>query len=118
MALKSDLMAAGLPAAIANKLGLDPVASVTAAGTTQTTATALAGNNANVSTPTIGGGVKLQATEGTTTIYNSGPNTLTIYPPVGSTIVGLAANAGLTLCAGSSVLMVPNGSNIQQTLGL
>jgi hypothetical protein len=112
MALKSDLMAAGFPAGQANKLGLDPSAAVTAAGTTQGTATALAGNNANVTTSSVSAGVKLQATEGSSFVYNTGPNTLTVYPPVGSTILGLAVNAGLTVAAGSGVLCIPNGANI------
>jgi hypothetical protein len=118
MALKSDLMAAGLPAGIANKLGLDPLTTVTAAGTTQGTATALASNNVNVTTSSIGAGIRLQATEGSTYVNNLGPNTLTVYPPVSSTIVGLAQNAGLTLASGSSAWLIPNGIYIQQVLGL
>lgn len=112
MALKSDLMATGMPAVQATKLAFDPSAAVTAAGTTQGTATALAGNNANVTTSSIGAGIKLQATEGYAYAYNAGPNTLTVYPPVGSTMIGLAVNAGLTVAAASGVLTVACGTNI------
>lgn len=111
MPTKAELMAAGLPAAAATKLGLDPLTSFTAAGTTQGTATALTANFANVTNNTINGGVILGAPFETTMVYNTGPNTLLIYPPVGGQFVGLALNAAFTLAAANSVIINGDGIN-------
>lgn len=95
MALKSDLLFSSLPPAAANKLGFDSLQSVTAAGSTQGTATSLNTNCANVTTSIISSGVIITAPIEYNYIYNSGPNTLTVYPPVGSNFLGLAANVGV-----------------------
>lgn len=112
MTQKSELMAAGMPAAQASKLGLDPLTAVTAAGTTQGTATLLTANNTKVTTSSIGAGVQLNAWTEQSNVYNSGPNTLTIYPPTGSTFVGLALNAGLTVATNSGARFWPAGLSI------
>jgi hypothetical protein len=111
MPTKAELMATGLPAATAAKLGLDTLTAFTAAGTTQGTATLLTANFANVTNNTINGGVILGAPFETTMIYNSGPNTLLIYPPVGGTFVGLSQNAGFTLATANSVIINGDGIN-------
>jgi hypothetical protein len=113
MATKAELMATGMPASQANKLGLDPTSSVTAAGTTLATATVLAGNNSNVTTSSIGGGVQLQGDFDQAYVYNAGPNTLTIYPPSASAnFIGLAAGVGATVAAGSGATCWPSDLGI------
>ena len=103
MALKSELMAGGLPYALANKLGFEPLTAYTAAGTTQGTATALVANNANVTTSSIGGGVIMVSPNQKYMVYNAGPNVLTVYPPVGNAFAGLATNAGVQVAPLNSV---------------
>jgi hypothetical protein len=112
MPLKSDLMAASLPYEAASKLGFDTPQTVTAAGTTQATATPLNCNCATVSTPTISGGVIITETNSTTSLFNSGPNTLIVYPAVGVTILGLAVNQGLTVANQSGVTLVGAGTSM------
>ncbi len=104
MALKSELMAVGMPASQANRLGYEPVANVTAAGTTQATATLLTVNNANVTTPTVGAGVQVGA-EQKYFIYNVGTNVLSVYPVTGGAFSGLGTNVALTIAAGATLLL-------------
>jgi hypothetical protein len=111
MPTKAELMATGLPAATAAKLGLDPLTAFTAAGTTQGTATLLTANFANVSVPSPNLGVILGAPFETTLLYNTGPNTLLIYPPVNGTFVGLSQNAAFTLATANSVIINGDGIN-------
>jgi len=112
MALKSDLMAGSLPWEAANKLGFDVLQTVTAAGTTQTGATALNTNCANVTTSSIGAGVIITEPNARNFIWNAGPNTLTIYPPVGQNFVNLSANVGFTLASGNGVTIEGDGTTL------
>ena len=72
---------------------------ISAAGTTQGTATALTAGTNYVSTVASGAGVVLLGlTAGSAqTVYNAGANTLKVYPPTGSKINQLAANAATLL---------------------
>lgn len=112
MPLKSDLMSSSLPWEAAGKLGFDVLQNITAAGTTAGTATALGCNFANVTTSTIGAGVILTEQSTTGYIYNSGPNTLTVYPLTGSNFVGLGANVGLNVATGSALTYAGGGTNV------
>lgn len=119
MASKAELMAAGLPGAVATKLGVDGgVNTATAAGTTQGTATTLTSNFVNVTTSTIGGGVIIGLPFERNFVWNSGPNTLTVYPPVGGTVIGLAQNVGVTVAANSGVFMEGDGINFLSNVAL
>jgi hypothetical protein len=109
MALKSELMAGGMPATLASKLGFDPLTAYTAAGTTQATATLLTGNAANVTTALANAGVLIKRMNERNIIYNIGPNVLTIYPDVNGTIAGLAKNAGTQLAAGKTATFEGDG---------
>jgi len=111
MPSKQELMASSLPASAASKIGVEALTSFTAAGTTQTTATALTANFANVTTSSINAGVIIGAPFERTFVYNSGPNALTVYPPVGGTFVGLALNAGATVASGSGLAVEGDGVN-------
>lgn len=112
MPSKAELMASGLSYNVAGKLGVEPLAAVTAAGSSQTTATALTGSFANVTTSVIGSGVKVFSMFDRNFIYNSGPSTLTVYPAVGGAIVGLATNVGMTLAPNNGVILEGDGSNL------
>lgn len=112
MPSKAELMASGLAYNVAGKLGVEPLASVTAAGSSQTTATALVGSFANVTTSLIGSGVKLFSAFDRNFVWNAGPSTLTVYPPTGCTIVGLAQNAGMTLAPNNGVIVEGDGTNL------
>jgi hypothetical protein len=79
---------------------------VTAAGTTQATATPLTGSINTVSTVASGTGVNLPASYGglAITVINSGANALLVYPAQGAadTINGLAATNGVSLFPGTA----------------
>ncbi len=72
---------------------------ISAAGTTQATATALTNALNGVTTVGAGAGVVLYAGSAgdCQIVYNGGANPLKIYPPSGATINQLAANAPMTL---------------------
>ena len=112
MTLRSSLMSSSLPWEAADKIGFDPVTNVTAAGTTQLTATALNTNNANVTTSSINAGVIIGQPGSVNFIYNAGPNTLTVYPPVGVNFVGLAANVGFTLATINGIMIESAGTTL------
>lgn len=79
---------------------------VSAAGTTQGTATAINADVVNVSTVASGAGVVLPLVgHGSMTVYNSGANALKIYPPSGAQINGLGSNAAMTLPTSTCVTL-------------
>lgn len=110
MAQKQELMAASAPPALASKLGLDALTTFAAAGSGQSSATALTANCWNVTSGT--GGVILPAnTENFFGVNNSG-SSITLYPPVGSAINGGTTNAGFTIGNGKSAFGMVSGLNI------
>ena len=78
---------------------------VSAAGTTQGTATALTVDYNVITTAAASSGVVLPtATAGRRiVIVNKGANTLSIYPATGGTIDALAANAAIQVAANGSI---------------
>ena len=78
--------------------------SLTAAGTTQATATPVRNSTNQFSTVAPGSGVMLGIVPvgGSVTIYNDGANVLRVYPPLGGQIAGAGANGAVTLAAGAS----------------
>jgi hypothetical protein len=118
MPSKQALMAGSLPSLAANELGSDASSTATAAGTTQATATQLTSNLVNVTTSSVNAGVIVSDMNGRNMIYNAGPNTLTVYPQSGGTIIGLAKNAGFTLAALTSVLLEGDGVNLMAIAGI
>ena len=80
---------------------------ISAAGTTQATATQLTDENADVSTVAAGAGVALSVILSPgefQAVFNSGANALKVYPPSGMSINALAANAAMTLATNTGVL--------------
>ena len=73
---------------------------VTAAGTTQATATLLINGLNGIKTAAAGSGVILtpnNLTSDCQVVFNGGANAVVVYPPVGSQINSLTANTGMTL---------------------
>lgn len=80
-------------------------AAVSAAGTTQATATALTADYNVVTTVGAGSGVVLPATVAGLAIevINKGASALLVYPPVSSAFDGLATNAAISLPVGMAI---------------
>jgi len=79
---------------------------VTAAGTTQATATELTAADSEVTTVASGAGVVLNRllTSGEEmTVFNAGLNGLKVYPPTGMKFNSLPANAAMTLSVNTGV---------------
>lgn len=111
MALQIDLMGAGMPGEQAVLLGQGVLASVTAAGTTAGTATAITGSQTQITSAAGATGVILPATATLTRLFfirnliaSTAP--LNIYPPTGGRINNMAANAPLIVPAGESALLM------------
>ena len=78
---------------------------VSAAGTTQGTATAISADVVNVSTVASGAGVILPLVPGgSMLVYNSGANPLKVYPPLAGAINQIATNGAMTLPQYSSCI--------------
>lgn len=78
----------------------DAGTSLSAAGTTQGTATELVNADNEVTTVASGAGVvlaSLGSAGDTQTVFNAGANPLKIYPPSGKSINALTANLPMTL---------------------
>ncbi len=105
MATADDIMGGGFSAGQAKSIGGQTNLTVTAAGTTQGTATTLTASNNYISTVAAGTGVILNSDEiaSEVDIFNGGANALKIYPPTGANINQLAANAGITLAQYTSI---------------
>jgi|SRR5579859_1151456 len=112
MALKSELMALGLPAKLAERLGFDASQTVAAAGTNQATATVLVGNFTIISTAPASTGVLLQSvgSGGIQAIYNAGANTVKVYGNGTDTINGIAGSTGISVPTAKSATFFACGA--------
>lgn len=111
MALQIDLMGVGMPSEQAVLLGQSVLTSVTAAGTTQGTATAITNSQIAVTSAAGASGVILSSTATLTRFFfirNLAASTavLNVYPPSGGSINGAAANAPLAVGIGQSALLM------------
>lgn len=112
MTAKSELMASGLVANLANKLGQDgPSTGLTATGTNQAGALALTATMNVFSTVAASSGCLLPNAEGKDVIIvvNNGANTLSVYPSGTQTINGGSASAAISVPAGKSAFLIGNG---------
>ena len=89
------LFASGLNSTQVAAILLDVGTSISAAGTTQATATALTNTLNGVTTAAAGSGVVLYGGSAgdSQTVYNGGANAVNVYPPSGAKINGLATNS-------------------------
>ena len=99
--------AAGLPIPLTSAICKDVATSVSAAGTTQGTATELTAADNELTTVAAGSGVVLSANLAagdTQTVFNAGANAVKVYPPSGMKINALAANAAMTLATNTGCI--------------
>lgn len=101
------LFGAGMPVLLQSALCKDTATAISAAGTTQGTATELGATDNEVTTVSVGAGVVLssQLSAGDEqSVYNAGANALKIYPPSGMKINSLATNAPVTLGTSTAII--------------
>ena len=99
--------AAGLPIPLAEAICKDVATALSAAGTTQGTATRLTAADNELTTVAAGAGVALAsalASGDSQTVFNAGANAVKVYPPSGMRINALAANAPMTLATNTGVI--------------
>ena len=103
MAFPSRVQGAGQSGGATTAICGDVSAALTATGSSATDALQLSAVVSRVSTAAASTGVKLPAPEAGAIMFvrNDGANTLTVYPPTGSTINGSASN---TIAAGKADL--------------
>ena len=99
--------AAGLPIPLAECICKDVGTSISAAGTTQGTATELTAADSEITTVAAGAGVVLSASLAAgdqQSVFNAGANAVKIYPPTGFKINALATNAAMTLATNTGCI--------------
>lgn len=118
MSLTAELMAQGMPSGLAAQLAWDtPQTGVSAAGSSQATATQLTADCAIVSTVSASQGVILPNRPGDYAVTNTSATSLTVYPPVGSTFAGSSLNAGRAVTQGQTLRGSSAGLTIFATVG-
>lgn len=103
MSSTPELLSLGLPWQLAAQLGADAQTAVSAAGTTQATATAATGQFIEVGTAASNAGVMLPDGASVYVVYNGGANTMKVYPPVGSYMNG-SQNAAFSVTNAKSAI--------------
>lgn len=100
----SKIVGAGTPPLAASMISGDVQNTVSAAGTTQGTATSVYGDNVIVTTVAAGTGIVLGGPGfgpgDDVVVSNKGANPLLVYPPVGAQFNGLGANNPVTVQRG------------------
>jgi hypothetical protein len=107
VALGYKVFAAGLSIPIQAALCTDAATSISAAGTTQATATELTAAVNEVATVASGAGVVLSsniAAGDEQAVFNAGANPLKVYPPSGMKINALPSNAAMILATNTGVI--------------
>ena len=101
------VFAAGLSVPLTACVCKDTATSVSAAGTTQGTATELTAADSEITTVGAGAGVVLSASLAagdTQTVFNAGANAVKVYPTSGMKINALSTNAAMTLAPNTGCL--------------
>ena len=101
------IFGAGVPSTLSVPLCQDTATSISAAGTTQGTATELTATDNEVTTVAAGAGVVLSsklAPGDEQTVFNAGANAVKIYPTSGMKINSLTANAPMMLGTNTAVI--------------
>lgn len=104
MATAKDMMGGGVSAGQAQAINGAVNATISAAGTTQGTATTLTASVNVITTAAASSGVVLSDSviSDEYDILNLGANAVTVYPPSGAQINAIAANGGFTLGTNSA----------------
>lgn len=116
MALTVDLIGLGLPPELAGLLGQSALTAVTAAGTTAATAALLSASETLITAAVGATGVIFPASASVTRLFfvrNAAASTASavVYPPLGGNFNGGAANAGIAIIAGQSILAFRQSTN-------
>jgi hypothetical protein len=83
--------------------------SLSASGSTQSTATKIGADHNSFSTVGASQGAVLQAPNAGewVSVFNGGANALSVYPNLGATINGGSANAAVSVAAGKGAIFIP-----------
>ena len=103
----AKVFAAGLPIPLMESMCKDTGTGISAAGTTQGTATELTSADNEITTVAAGSGVILNATLAagdSQTAFNAGANAVKVYPPTGFKINALSTNAAMQLATNTGCL--------------
>lgn len=114
MASPGRLMAAGLPAVLANEIGTDSGSGLlTATGSTIAGALVLLADFNLMGTVASGTGVQLPAADGQPmqTLYNGGANALLVYPQAGEIINAGSVGVAFSVATGKSCVLIPGKNN-------
>lgn len=101
------VFAAGLPSPLTEAICKDAGAGISAAGTTQGTATELTNADNEITTAAAGSGVVLSASLAAgdeQTVFNAGANAVKVYPPSGMKINALSTNAAMLLATNTGCI--------------
>lgn len=111
MAHKDELVGEKVAPSLAAILGDDIAISLVATGSSQADALSLAASVSKFATVASNTGAILPTAsgKGKYCIYNGGANALKVYPAVGETINGGAANASFSVTNGKAAMFVPCG---------
>lgn len=106
MALAREVMQGGFSAIAADAIQGGSNLTLSAAGTTQGTATSIITTQNLVSTVAANAGVILPAAQqgDWIVIYNAGLNALTVYPPLGAKINQVSTNGGTALAVNTAAI--------------
>ncbi|MFN7537552.1 MAG: hypothetical protein ACK5QN_07685 [Burkholderiales bacterium] len=112
MSYPSRCMGVGMAAALTEQVCGDIQDNVTAAGSTQGTATLVTGAHVIVTTAAASTGVILPPAEpgAEVTVKNLGANAVNIYPATGGAINALSANAAFSVAAGGQARLLGRNS--------
>lgn len=118
MADQVVLMARGLPAGVADKIGSTLSTGLTAAGSTKATALVLSATNNVFSTTASLTGALLPFAQMSpdVAIYNGGAQPLLVYAQAGDTINALSTGATFSVTNGKSARFCPSGQKWIATL--
>ena len=99
MALARNMMSGGLSGGQCTAINGRVATGLTAAGTTQATALAITADHNIFGTVASSSGARLVAANiaDSQSVYNGGANALTVYPPTGAQINGVAVNGGVLI---------------------
>ncbi len=112
MSYPSRCLGTGMSAALTEQVCGDVQDNVTAAGSTQGTATLVTAAHVIVTTAAASTGVILPPAEpgAEVTIKNLGANALNVYPATGGAINALAANAAFSVASGGEARLLGRNS--------
>lgn len=112
----TKIVGAGIAPLAAAMIAGDLQTGVTAAGTTQATATVAYGDNIIVTTCPANAGIVLSGPAfgpgDEVMVSNQGANALAVYPPVGGAINGQAANTAVFVNPGQALTLRSVGANV------